>query len=239
MATKVQLALHPPAELEKFDTGLRYTDILFGFVIRELFLRLQNWADLPGAVRWHLVVGLTLVLGSWIGFRNSLNRPVYQLKFFNLPLLRFLLDQLMLILYFRVAVLTPVPDAHSVWDSGPEWASNLARHTQRLVLYVFFLYALWDLLGIWMAKTKDKDGKPRYPKVKANVETKTWTMVGSAQPDRWGLGITTVCFLLSGALWTFANCLSSSQLFGFTAASLLLYRFCKEIRTSCKPSPQP
>ena len=38
-------ALAPPAEVSKVDTGLRFTDILFGFVIREIFLRLQNWSD--------------------------------------------------------------------------------------------------------------------------------------------------------------------------------------------------
>lgn len=232
---KWRLALHPPAEPEKLDTGLRYTDILFGFVIKELFLRLQNWVNLSGAVRWHLAVGLTLVLGSWIGFRRSLNRPGYQLKFFNLPLFRFLLDQLMLILYFRVAVQTSIPDISSIGDSTPEWSGQLAQDTQRFVLYVFFLYALWDLLGIWMAKTKDEGGKPRYPK----VDTKTWSELDSPQaPDGWGLGITTVCFILSGALWMFANCLSPGQLFGLTAALLLLYRFSKEIRTSWKYCPQ-
>ena len=44
------------------------------------------------------------MLGSWIGFRRSLNRTTYEVKFFNLPLFRFLMDQLMVILYFRIAV---------------------------------------------------------------------------------------------------------------------------------------
>jgi hypothetical protein len=230
-----KLALHPVPDPEKTDTGLRYTDILFGFVIRELFLRLQNWDNLPRAVQLHLVVGLTLVLGSWIGFRRSLNRPLYQLKFFNLPLIRFLFDQLMLILYFRVAVLTPVPDAGTIWNSRPEWASNLAQGTNRLVLYVFGLYALWDLFGIWMAKTKGDDGNPRYPK----VDAKTWTKLEARQdPDCWGLGITTVCLLLSVVLWKFADSFNPNHLFLSTAALLLAYRWSKEVRTSWKLPPQ-
>src|SRR5438132_902411 len=104
---RLRRVVSPPAEVSKVDTGLRFTDILFGFVIRELFLRLQNWATLPWFVRWQLIAGTALVLGSWIGFRRSLNRSSYELKFFNLPLLRFVLDQLMVILYFRVAVLAP------------------------------------------------------------------------------------------------------------------------------------
>ena len=75
--------LHPVPEPEKFDTGLRYTDILFGFVIRELFLRLQNWAHIDQAIKFHLIAGATLILGSWIGFRRSLYRTGYQIKFFN------------------------------------------------------------------------------------------------------------------------------------------------------------
>jgi hypothetical protein len=236
MKNKWKLALHPVPEPEKADTGLRYTDILFGFVIRELFIRLQNWANLPPAVQFHLVVGLTVVLGSWIGFRRSLNRPLYQLKFFNLPLFRFLLDQGMLILYFRIAVLTPAPGAGPYLISSPETASSLAQDTNRLVLYVFGLYALWDLLGIWMAKTKGDDGKPRYPE----VDAKTWTKTDGEQAvNWWGMGITTICLSLSGVLWFFAPCPNPYQLFLSTAALLLVYRWSKEVRTSWKLPRQP
>ena len=65
---------HPPADVSKADTGIRFTDILFGFVIKELFVRLQNWSQLDWFVRWQLIAGTALVLGSWIGFRRSLNR---------------------------------------------------------------------------------------------------------------------------------------------------------------------
>src|SRR5688500_15778712 len=100
---RMLLVVSPPAEPTKRDTGLRFTDILFGFVIRELFIRLQDWGELAWFVRWQLIAATALVLGSWIGFRRSLNRSDYELKFFNLPLLRFVLDQLMVILYFRIA----------------------------------------------------------------------------------------------------------------------------------------
>src|SRR5882757_11487541 len=137
MNTFFKVAFRPIPEVEKFDTSLRYTDILFGFVIRELFLRLQNWSQLNSGVRWHLIVGITLVLGSWIGFRRSLYRTTYDVKFFNLPLLRFLVDQTMLILYFRIAVLTKVNGT-----SLPK-PSALAADTVRLVLFVFILYVIW------------------------------------------------------------------------------------------------
>src|SRR5579883_735101 len=103
MSRLSNIVLHPSPELEEFDTGLRYTDILFGFVIRELFIRLQHVAQLDAQAQLQLVLGAILVLGSWIGYRQSLYRSKYQLRFFNLPLLRFVVDQAMLVLYFRIA----------------------------------------------------------------------------------------------------------------------------------------
>jgi hypothetical protein len=229
---------HPVPEAEKTDTGLRYTDILFGFVIRELFLRLQNWAHIDHAVRCHLIVGATLVLGSWIGFRRSLHRSGYQLKFVNLPLIRFLVDQLMLILYFRIAVLTPVPETGTLLISGPDAARNLARHTNELVFYVFFLYVLWDLLGIWMAKAKikvlDRSTKPRYPRIQDSEMTDQQQVI-----NKPGIWITFACWLLFGGLWLFADCFNSLYLFVTTAVLLLAYRWLKEMRTSCQLLPQP
>ena len=125
----LRIALSPPPEDEERDTGLRFTDILFGFVIRELFIRLQHWSQLAWFVRWQLIAATALVLGSWIGFRRSLNRPTYQLKFFNLPLVRFFVDQLMLILYFRIATLTPDDPQRARrvparWPSTPRTSSR-------------------------------------------------------------------------------------------------------------------
>jgi hypothetical protein len=40
MNARLRLVFHPKPELERFETSLVYTDILFGFVIWELFRRL-------------------------------------------------------------------------------------------------------------------------------------------------------------------------------------------------------
>jgi len=199
----------------------------FGFVIRELFLRLQNWTQLDGAVRLHLVVGTILVLGSWIGFRRSLHRSGYQVKFFNLPLFRFLLDQMMLILYFRIAVLTDVGMTQS------PAASDLAKNTHRLVLFIFVLYVVWDSLGMWMAKAKttgaDRKKKPLYPVV---VESK---MTDDEQAINWvGFLITAGGLLALLGLWLLADWMTPNYLFLTTATFLLIYRWAKDLRTSCQ-----
>ena len=173
MTSRWQVVWHPVPEVGRIDTSLRYTDILFGFVILELFLRLQNWPELDTAVQWHLIVGTTLVLGSWIGYRRSLNRSSYEVKFFNLPLARFIVDQCMLVLYFRIAVLTDLKEPNLLA------ASVLATATTRLAMYVFILYVVWDFLGIRMANTEDRTKKPRYPAVKESEKT------NDKQPADW------------------------------------------------------
>jgi len=221
---------HPVPAPEKADTGLRYTDILFGFVTRELFLRLQNWAHLDQAVKLHLIVGATLVLGSWIGFRRSLYRTGYQIKFFNLPLVRFLVDQSMLILYFKIAVLTPLPEAGTILISGPEAARNLAHETNRFVFYVFVLYVLWDGLGVWMARAKIEVGTittRRYPVIENSLMTDKKEVI-----NKRGFWITLICCLLFGGLCLLADCFNPLPLFVATIVLLLVYRWFKEMRTS-------
>lgn len=224
---RFRLALHPPATTEQADTSLRYTDILFGFVIRELFLRLQNWSQLNSGVRWHLVVGITLVLGSWIGFRRSLNRTTYDVKFFNLPLLRFLVDQMMLILYFRIAVLTKV-DGTSLPNP-----SDLAADTVRLVLFIFVLYVVWDLLGIWMAKAKVRvaagNTDPRYPRLQEGKITNP----KEVQPiNLVGFFISVSILAILALLWRINDLLDPNGLFMAIFLLLLAYRMTKEMRTS-------
>jgi hypothetical protein len=134
----LEFAIKPKPALEEFDTGLRYTDILFGFVLRELFIRLQHWTQIEWDVRLHLIVGTILVLGSWIGYRNSVYRSSYQLKFFNIPLFRFIIDQIMLITYFRMASLTSAPQ--DFINTPQKYEGNLLSDTALLVVIVFFLY---------------------------------------------------------------------------------------------------
>ena len=142
----------------------------------------------------------------------------------------------MLILYFKIAVLTPLPEAGTILISGPEAASNLARDTNRFVFYVFVLYVLWDGLGIWMARAKIKalDGvKQRYPTIEDSKMTDKKQVI-----NKRGIWITLVCCLLFGGLCLLADCFNPLPLFVATAALLLVYRWLKEMRTSCLLLPR-
>lgn len=214
------IIFNPTPSVERADTSLRYTDILFGFVIRELFLRLQNWPDIPNIVFAHLVVSTILVLGSWIGFRRSLNRSSYQVKFFNLPFMRFLADQLMLILYFRIATLTPV-------GANVVTPNLLATKTLLTLLCVFVLYTVWDLLGIWESCSKNEAGRPRYGLVKGKERTDEWQ-----EPNWAGAAITFVFLVAFSLLWLVSAHVDPFWLFFVIGALLFLYRWTKDARTT-------
>jgi hypothetical protein len=217
MSAVFKVAFHPKPATEAADTSLRYTDILFGFVIRELFIRLAHWTQLDGVTQCHLIVGATLVLGSWIGYRRSLNRSGYQLKFFNLPLFRFLIDQTMLVLYFRMVSLTPVLVDYSL-PAQPHLGA-LTGDTTRLVMYVFIFYLAWDVLGFWIANAKNSDGTRLYP---------------GPPPDTPGLAVTFVAFIVTLIFWLLTKHVDQSVILLLTAAVLTCYRWAKEIRTSCR-----
>jgi hypothetical protein len=222
-------------QVEKFDTGLRYTDILFGFVLRELFLRLQNWAQIDDVTKLQLIAGTTLVLGSWIGFRRSVHRSNYQPKFFNLPLFRFLADQLMLILYFRIAVLTSAPGVTTGAQVPQTNGARLAQQTTTLVFCVFALYLAWDLLGLWMARARRKvEGgtvQPVYPLIEDSSKT------DQPQPLNWvGFWITFGALAFMFILRASAECIAPLRLFVYIIVILLAYRWVKELRTNSQLS---
>jgi hypothetical protein len=221
MLGRLKLVFSPPPAVSTQSTSLTFTDILFGFVIKELFSRLQYWGTEPGVVRWQLITGIMLVLGSWIGFRRSLSRSSYELKFFNIPLLRFALDQAMLIMYFRVAILTPESER-------PKVSPAVVVHTTtKALLVVFALYFLWDLAGLGMRWRGYEE-----------IDSKIDMMTGNPFPRNLaGLVITAVFLLIFAGLYAVTEHVDvhtqqAELIFLVAAALLLAYRFAKEIKTS-------
>jgi hypothetical protein len=232
------------AVIDSADAGLKFTDILFGFVIFQLFLRLEAFGSLPWYLRWQLIAGVTLVLGSWIGFRFSLTRPSYRLRFFNLPFFRFALDQVMVILYFRIAVLIPNP------LKGKVDPSNLAHTTVVTIMIVFWLYVAWDALGVLMASRvenvqgfrlcrdrSDDHNDYKYGRIKEMYvapDENTHEQFGRY----WGRGAISVVFaVLFLVLYVVTNDrhLSAGDadvVFAVSVGLMLAYRFFKDAGTS-------
>jgi len=164
------------------DTGLRFTDVLFGFALREVVLRLVRWVDLTNAARVHLVLATVVILGSYIGFRNSQKRGKFKLRFFNLAVLRFGLDQAMVFLYFLLALSFPVDSTEA---NLPD-ANDLLRFDARVVLAIFALYFLWDLVshgmagsGMYFTAKCDPSAAPPISDVPLSAkQCRTWITVG-------------------------------------------------------------
>jgi hypothetical protein len=215
----------PSAAVDPGDTGLQFTDILFGFVIFQLFQRMQRFGALPWFGRWQLIVATTLVLGSWIGFRLSVTRSRYRLKFFNLPLFRFVLDQAMVILYFHVAALYPNSSTAKVAPS------SLVHSTILTLLIIFGLYWAWDILAVWMAYVRE-ESKWKYPKIVNDTKSTDMT------PPRWIRMWITALFLGLFALLYLSThdrqfgSGGADAVFGVTFGLLLGYRLVKEVQTS-------
>lgn len=216
---RLKLAVSQEAEeipASESDSGLTFTDILFGFVISAIFVRLQNWGSLDGFVRWQLVTSVVIVLGSWIGFRQSLNRSKYKLKFFNLPLFRFILDQIMVLLYFRIAILTPTHPT----DLDP---ANLADNTLEVLFFIFALYLLWDIGNLLMSW--------RWTRQQSKYTNSTADWIGVCI-TAFFLACFTVLLHIDHEIDVGAQ--QASLLFAIAVALLLAYRFAKDVRNAWK-----
>ncbi len=219
---QLKAVFSPPVAVSEQSTALTFSDILFGFVIKELFVRLLHFGTESWIVRWQLITGITLVLGSWIGYRRSLARAGYELKFFNLPLIRFGLDQAMLIVYFRVATLTPN-------EASPKVAAaSVTQTTLRALLIIFGLYVLWDVFGLLMTLGK------KYKKIDKNK------MTDEQFPKNFSGFVISVAFsALFAGLYTIAERTTihhqqADRLLLAATVFLLAYRFAKEVRTSLR-----
>jgi hypothetical protein len=139
------------------------------------------------------------------------------------------LDQLMVILYFRVAVLTPTD------VKKPVDAALAADKTLKTILFVFALYALWDLGGIRMAAVKDSDGY-KYPRIEDEEKT------AHASRQDWRAFVITSTFLaIFAALVLVSDHVDvgkrgAGAFFVLATFFLIGYRFAKEIKASWWPS---
>ena len=138
----------PDPTIDPGTAGISFVDILFALVVGQVLDPLRLWASDPHAhplsapVMMHLAVTLVVTLASWVGYHASANRPRFRLMFFNLELVKFMLDIAMVVVYFLMAsyaVRTPLSD----------------RPETMLVAVSFGLYLFWDLAGAW-----EKGGQP-------------------------------------------------------------------------------
>lgn len=142
---------------------------------------------------------MVLTLTSWIGYHNSANRPRYLIGFPNLPLLQFLLDIFMVVLYWLTAVTAErvVIDPDGVRHVESASASQEAM----FVAIAFVLYVVWDIVGLAIRRNDNYQDRPLTEDDPQRRRVTWWFASGlSLSPSEWSDGIRT--HRQSSSRWT-------------------------------------
>jgi len=134
----------------KDPVGIAFVAILFGIVVglmvadlaKEVYVMVNSDTGVRASRFSHLLVGVVLTVLSFLGYYASQNRPLHRIYFFNLPLALFVLDVLMVFVYYMVLGFTESAvgaDKMTPTDARPEAI---------LVAVVFLLYFLWDIVSL-------------------------------------------------------------------------------------------
>jgi hypothetical protein len=129
--------------------GITFIDVLFALVVGKVLEPLVAWEKVSIVAYGHLIVAFMLTVLSWIGYHNSWNRPRYFISFANFPLLQFLVDASLVIVYWLAAL-----QVEGVFDTpqGTITRMNSAQPEAYLVAVSFLLYTAWDwIVGVMRA----------------------------------------------------------------------------------------
>jgi hypothetical protein len=150
---------------DKRLVGISFVDVLFALVIARVLEPFSNFSQLAAVGVAQLVLAGVLTLVSWIGYHNSWNRPRYFIRFPNLPLVQFVIDVWLVVMYWLSAVYAEdsVPGVCEGRVPGVcRQASALPEAS--FVTICFLLYMAWDWVGLLIRKdpqyelrTQDKD----------------------------------------------------------------------------------
>ncbi len=213
-------------QIDPATTGITFVDILFALAVGVALNPVAKWAvhpklhPLPLANALNLVIAIFVILTSFIGYHNSVNRPRFRIRFINIQLVKFLLDILMVVLYFLIAAFAAKDPA-------------VVRPETVLIAVAFLLYVLWDLAG-WYEKwrpvyrTAWLDAKENPYRTDINdswYKTNHWRIL----PTLGGLVAATVVAYFA---WGLERPVSSSNLVWCDVslfAILLIYRVVKDV----------
>jgi hypothetical protein len=141
----------------------------------------------------NLLLVLTITLTSWIGYHSSVNRPQFQIDFFNLELVKFILDIMMVVLYFLMA---------SVVVRGTHGLKIMTL----LTFLSFVAYDAWDHVS--KSQKRRKKYSDAYAKSKSDLpSTVTWST--NYRPGRHLA--TVIGLVVTGSIWIVVQWLVPSK----------------------------
>lgn len=183
------------------------SDILSGERVKEV-LRTRYISLL------HLSVVTTLTVTSVIGYYTSVNLPKLRVRFFNKPFLQFLLDVMMVFVYFLLIQVAETPT--SAADARPE---------VYLVFLSFVLYALWDLVSYMLTVDGDAQkalGRDYDPTAPRKYGRRRWVTV-------WFTAVAGVMAIGIGIYGNYLSTRGVAVVDSILIVILLVYRIAKSV----------
>ena len=152
MAANARAGQPKPTAQELF-LRLAFVEMLFALAASQVAIKA---ADLQGVTAslcekmpaiLHLVLGLSLIALSWVGWQKSVerNEPVKEkVKYwFSLAFLGLILDVFLVTLYFIVVRNVEIRETNGIF----ELSDASAVPESYWIIIVFLVYAAWDILG--------------------------------------------------------------------------------------------
>jgi hypothetical protein len=223
-------------ELDGSSIGVSFVDLLFALAVAQVFAPVAEFATNPAdhpldsTSISHLIVALTMTIMSWIGYHASANKPRFRPHFFNIELVKLILDIAMVAVYFLVAANAVRPQR----DSRIEIA---------LVAAAFTLYQLWDIAS-WYQKRGDSNKyraawlKAYPPEPPCNHLTPEWSAT-----DTGRMMATSISFFATAALAVLSfsrlGDLMANHQIGVDAILMIIlvgYRWLKEVLAADLPA---
>lgn len=188
-----------PPQQDSSHVGITFVDVLFAIAMEKVFEPLAQPTQLNRAGIAQLALAASLTVTSWVGYHSSWNRPQWIIHFPNLPLIQFLIDVVLVTIYWLLAAYYP-----------HDGVSSTIAPVLMTVL-TFALYAAWD----WSTFLMRRD--PRYwgwnPRL--DVPNRRWVtavclfvsvmfVIVVSQHHLKGSNATTViCYMLIGLVVTY------------------------------------
>ncbi|WP_162795892.1 hypothetical protein [Nonomuraea lactucae] len=130
------------SRIDDHKVGVTFIDVLFALVVGRMMESATDAEQLPSSAVAHLILAATVTLLSWVGYHNSVYRPQYEIKVFNYPFWQFVIDVLLVGLYWLMATTAEYKPQGDPWN-GPHSAEPEAL----TVFAIFALYVIWDEIG--------------------------------------------------------------------------------------------
>jgi hypothetical protein len=172
-------ATAPEEGAAKFTDSLSFIDLLYAVPVADLATRVAE-ADIDRvpAFEWAVLAAcITVLVLSWIGLHNNRaemeiarRHPVGDFPFLSLRFVQFLLEVVIVGLYFVMGLKLDIPNATSTVPSPTiSWPAGV-------IVVVYIAYLIWDTLDALQAK-RDNNSKWLRPAIRGGAVSALFVII--------------------------------------------------------------